>query len=216
MLKGYRRINHTLDSRLPITLPILVSIILCKFQLVFVLLSINPACLKQCVPWHFFRFLRIGEITATKPQSIHSNLLYLAHVTRQFCSKGKVVFLVVTFTNYKHNTIRNAFSLILHRQLNACPVQSFLDYITVRGLENGHLFINTDGSPVLRSDFGKVLCSVNRVCGLDPSRYKGHSFRIGAATYAAEQGHSDTQIRHMGRRKSDAFKKYIIHKWFPW
>ena len=35
------------------------------------------------------------------------------------------------------------------------------------------------------------------------------SFRIGAATYAAEQGISDTKIRHMGRWKSDAFKKYI-------
>lgn len=157
----------------------------------------------------FFGFLCIGEITVTKPQSIHSNLLYLAHVTRQFCSKGEVVSLVVTFTNYKHNTNRNAFSLILHRQLNACPVQSFLDYLTVRGSENGPLVINKDGSPVLRSDFGKVLCSVIRLCGLDPDRYKGHSFRIGAATYAAEQGHSDTQIRHMGRWKSDAFKKYI-------
>ena len=71
------------------------------------------------------------------------------------------------------------------------------------------LFINKDGSPVLRSDFGKVLCSVIRVCGVDPARYKGHSFRIGAATYGAEQGHSDTQITHMGRRKSDAFKNYI-------
>ena len=71
-----------------------------------------------------------------------------------------MVSLVVTFTNYKHNTNGNAFSLILHRQLNACPVQSFLDYVTVRGSENGPLFINKVGSSVLRSDFGKVLCSV--------------------------------------------------------
>ena len=207
MLKGYGRINRTLDSRLPITLPILVRI-----------MQVSPTvCASQYQSYMFqamcsmafFGFLGIGEITVTKPQSIHSNLLYLSHVTRQFGSKGEVVSLVVTFTNYKHNTNRNAFSLILHRQLHACPVQSFLDYVTVRGSENGPLFINKDGSPVLRSYFGKVLCSVIRVCGLDSDRYKGHSFRIGAATYAAEQGHSDTQIRHMGRWKSDAFKKYI-------
>ena len=118
-----------------------------------------------------------------------------------------MVSLVVTFTNYKHNYNQSTFSLILHRQFNACPVQSFLDYVDMRGAENGPLFINEDGSPVLRSDFCKALRTIFRLCGLDPSKYKGHSFRIGAATYAAEQGNSDTQIRHMGRWKSDAFKK---------
>ena len=41
------------------------------------------------------------------------------------------------------------------------------------------------------------------------TRYKGHSFRIGAATFAAECGFSDAQIRLMGRWQSDAFRKYI-------
>ena len=54
-----------------------------------------------------------------------------------------------------------------------------------------------------------MLGSVIRPRNLDPNRYKGHSFRIGAATYAAEQGVSDDKIRHSGRWKSDAFKKYI-------
>ena len=34
-------------------------------------------------------------------------------------------------------------------------------------------------------------------------------FRIGAASHAAECGYSETQIRLLGRWKSDAFKKYI-------
>ena len=137
----------------------------------------------------FFGFLRIGEITVAKQQSIHSNLLHLGQVTRQCFRNGRVVSLVITFTNYKHNYNQTAFSLILHRQLTACPVQSFLDYLTLRGTENGPLFINEDGSPILRSEFSIKLCSIIRLCGLDPTRYKGHSFRIGAATYAAEQGH---------------------------
>ena len=144
MLKGYGRINHTLDSRIPITLPTLIRI---KMQVSgSVCASQYQSCMfKAMCSLALFDFLRIGEITVTKPQSIHSNLLYLAHVTRQFCSKGKVVPLVVTVTNYEHNTNRNAFSLILQRQLNACPIQSFLDYITVRGLEKGPLFINIYG-----------------------------------------------------------------------
>ena len=41
-------------------------------------------------------------------------------------------------------------------------------------------------------------------------RYKGrHSFRIGAATFAAENGYSDAQIRLMGRWQSDVYRKYI-------
>ena len=44
---------------------------------------------------------------------------------------------------------------------------------------------------------------------LDTSRYKGRSFRIGAASLAAGKGFSDAQIRTLGRWKSDAFKLYI-------
>ena len=47
------------------------------------------------------------------------------------------------------------------------------------------------------------------LCGLDPSRYKGHSFRIGAASYAEDRGLSDAQIRMLGRWKSNAFLRYI-------
>ena len=109
--------------------------------------------------------------------------------------------------NYNHN--QNPFSLVLTRQPTVCPVQSLLDYFSVRGTVHGPLFINQDGSPVLRSEFSKMLSSVIQLCNLDPNRYKGHSFRIGAATYAAEQDLPDSKIRQLGRWTSDAFKKYI-------
>ena len=38
---------------------------------------------------------------------------------------------------------------------------------------------------------------------------KSHSFRIGAATYAATVGYTEAQIQKMGRWKSGAFRKYI-------
>ena len=46
-------------------------------------------------------------------------------------------------------------------------------------------------------------------CGLDNSHYKPHSFRIGAASFPADQGFTDAQIRGLGRWKSDAFKVYL-------
>lgn len=47
------------------------------------------------------------------------------------------------------------------------------------------------------------------LCGQTPYRYKGHSFRIGAASHAADRGLSDAQIRALGRWKSNAFQRYI-------
>jgi hypothetical protein len=40
--------------------------------------------------------------------------------------------------------------------------------------------------------------------GLDPKFYKGHMFRIGAATSAAARGIPLSVIQNMGRWKSDA------------
>ena len=207
MLKGYGKLCHKLDSRLPITLPILVRMMQAS----------NDVCVSQYQSYMFkamcsmafFAFLRIGEITVSKRESFSSNLLQLGQVSRQCGQNDEVVSLVITFKNYKHNYNQNPFSIVLARQLNACPVKSFLDYFLLRGPSSGPLFINQEGLPVLRSDFCKMLCSVVHLCNLDPTKYNGHSFRIGAATYAAEQGFSDTQIRQLGRWKSDAFKKYI-------
>ena len=147
----------------------------------------------------YFAFLRIGEITVPKRDSVNGNLLQLDQVSRRQSGKGNVVSLISTFTSYKHNYNQNPFSLILTRQPTACPVQSLSDYVSVLGTVNGLLFINQDGSPVLRSEFSKMLSSVIQLCNLDPNRYKGHSFRIGAATYADEQGLPDTKIRQLGR-----------------
>ena len=207
MLKGYGKISPKLDSRLPITLPILVRIIQASNS--FCVSHYQSSMFKAMCSLAFFAFLRIGEITVSNREGVNNNLLQLGQVSRRCCESGNELSLVITFTNYKHNYNQNPFSIVLRRQLHACPVQSLLDYFSVRGIANGPLFINPDGSPVLRSEFSKMLCSILQLCHLDPKRYKGHSFRIGAATYPAEQGISDAQIRQMGRWKSDAFKKYI-------
>lgn len=115
----------------------------------------------------------------------------------------------VQFFHYKNNYNQRPFSLVISRQSSFCPVEYLLKYLQQRGLRIGALFVMPDGSPVSRSFFTDKLTTALRYGGLDPAKYKAHSFRIGAASYAAERGMSDAQIRAMGRWKSNAFQKYI-------
>jgi hypothetical protein len=66
-----------------------------------------------------------------------------------------------------------------------------------------------NGDPIPRQFFNRYLRFAFTWCGLDTDRYKGHSFRIGAASYAYEKGLPDERIQLMGRWKSNAYKKYI-------
>ena len=47
------------------------------------------------------------------------------------------------------------------------------------------------------------------VLGYDEAAYAGHSFRIGAATTAAERGIEDSLIKMMGRWESSAYQLYV-------
>ena len=57
--------------------------------------------------------------------------------------------------------------------------------------------------------FSTKLKSVLKFYNYDPKFYKGHSFRIDAASGAAARGVPMATIQHMGRWKSDALKNYI-------
>ncbi|XP_028405752.1 uncharacterized protein LOC114528322 [Dendronephthya gigantea] len=204
MLKGYGKLGSGVDARLPITISILRTILQ---QTSLVASSEYRALLFRAMcTTAFFAFLRVGEIT-TCPRS--PGVLQLSQVVQLVDNLGNISGLKINFANFKHSYNQPRVSLTLHRRSDICPVQTLLDYFARRGLSDGPLFRTLDGRAVTRRLFTEHLALIFRACGLDPTKYKGHSFRIGAATFAAECGFSDAQIRVMGRWKSDAFRKYI-------
>ena len=190
MLKGYGKVSARLDTRLPITVSILER--MCA-NCTFVLDSGYIACtfIAMCAT-AFYAFLRIDEITATKQAP---EVIQLSQLTKLSNMSGFIASVKLTFHPFKHH-------------YNQSPI-SLLSYCSVRGSVPGPLFQHLNGVPVTRTEFDEWLARVIKYCGLDSTRYKGHSFRIGAASHAAASGYSNTQIRLLGRWQSDAFKRYI-------
>ena len=119
--------------------------------------------------------------------------------------------LKITITNFKHNTDKRPFVILIEREdsMPFCPVQAMLAYCKLRGTKAGPLSCHRDTNPIKVGQFNTELHLCLSFCGLDTSRYKGHSFRIGAACHAAEQGFFSAQIQRLGCWKSDAFKLYV-------
>ena len=203
MMKGYSKIDIRLDSRLPITLPILHRLVSSSSQLSCS--SYNITLFQAMCLFAFHTFSRIGEITQT--QSNHNIQFY--QLSQVVNSKNEIVSFKLTFYDYKHSYNQCPFTLNILPSNVCCPVQYLLSYLRLRGNSPGPLFMMADFSPVSRSYFSSTLSTVLKFCSMDPTRYKGHSFRIGAASHAADKGLSDAQIRILGRWRSNAFQKYI-------
>ena len=68
-----------------------------------------------------------------------------------------------------------------------CPVQALMDYLGVRWSTQGALFLFESGVPLTRASLVAKLQQALQQAGLNPSDFTGISFRIGAATMAAQK-----------------------------
>ena len=203
LMAGLQRQGQAPDVRLPITIDIL-------HKLVHAVRMIMPSCYQKCLYGSMFllafaAFLRIGEI-CPKTAKERNKVVQLDDCTFSE-SRDSVTVLI---RNCKGNTSKTPFRITIQSNNSGayCPVKALIDFIALRGLTPGPLFV-FGALPVTR----QVFCSVLRDCiswiGLDHKLYKAHSFRLGAASSAAMQGVSNSDIQRMGRWKSDAFRRYI-------
>ena len=91
-----------------------------------------------------------------------------------------------------------------------CPVAAVLGYLAVRPAGQSPLFVFRDGTPHSRDLFVRDVRSALSVAHINHQAYSGHSFRIDAATMAAQGGLPayTCTINMLGRWTLDAYQMY--------
>ena len=154
----------------------------------------------------FFAFLRAGEFIACENNG--RSVLMPGDV--RVDSRENPSFLAITLRGSKTDPYGLGQVLYVGRTGSPiCPVAAVLSFLAVRPPSAGPLFVHADSSPLTRAQLIAAVRSALEGLGVDVTRYSGHSFRIGAATAAAQVGLSDSFIQTLGRWRSSAYLRYI-------
>ena len=96
---------------------------------------------------------------------------------------------------------------------STCPVKAMHKFLVSRRLySHGPLFTFSSGDLLTRSAISTTTTSLLIAAGIDAGAYSSHSYRIGAATAAAEAGLPDHLIKTLGRCEAPtttAYQGYI-------
>ena len=169
--------------------------------------SYDQALLWATMTVCFFGFFRAGEITVSTVGSFDP-AVHLAWGDVSISENSRVVrvFLKRSKTD---QFARGTEVFIGATGDELCPVAAISRYVAIRGTGPGAFFRSAEGIPLTKARFVEQVRSALARAGLPLSGYSGHSFRIGAATTAAQAGIPDSVIQALGRWSSQAFLRYI-------
>lgn len=208
-LKGANNIRAVApDTRLPITYELLRKII--PAIAITIKSEIHRHLFTSMCLLAFHGFLRIGEMCTTQTQTKSESSNAIQRTDVKFIQTSPVVGLEMTLKKFKHS--KHPVTLFVaanSQELCMCPVYALKTYLACTRHVTGPLYQFPGGLPVTASFFNLHLNNVISFLGFDTSRYKSHSFRIGAATQAIMLGHSEDRIKKMGRWNSDALQHYV-------
>lgn len=207
MLKGCFNMTGKSDTRLPITKEILCKIV---DALDFVVDDLKLRILLRTIFLvAFAAFMRLGELVC-KSNSNAVKVLQRSDVSVSSDSSAPSIKMVLR--HYKTQVDNHPVSLqLISKNVSSryCPVLAVKQYLKVFTHTEGPLFQMSNGHPVMYTLVSQRLNQALTFAGLDPGLYKGHSFRIGAATEAAKLGLSESVIQRLGRWNSNAVQRYI-------
>ena len=206
VLKGINRIKPRQDgTRLPVT-PLILSAMKSALD---ARPSFDSTMLWAACCLGFFGFMRSGEFTVPSSNSYDSKKhLSVADVSVDSHSNPTTV--AVKLRVSKTDQFGTGVTIYMGKTSGPiCPVTAMLQYLAARPAGDGPLFITAQGTPLTKAWFVSKVKEILGQAGIDASHYKGHSFRIGAATTAAACGLNDGLIKTLGRWASSAYQVYI-------
>ena len=168
----------------------------------------DTVCLWAACCVGFFGFLRSGEFTCDSWASYHPSMLSLCDAAINDRSNPTIVHLTLRCS--KTDVFGAGVTLHLGRTGDViCPVSALLSYLANRPPTPGPLFLLKSGNPLSRSFLVSSIRNALSTFDIDVSCYNGHSFRIGAATAAAQANIPDSTIKSLGRWRSSVFTRYL-------
>ena len=149
-----------------------------------------------------YALLRAGEFAAKNPlvvPMVRSDVhFYDTHVTLRIRKSKTDIF-------------REGCNITLWRDESpTCPYTNLkkLYDTSPAKFPSAPLFQDSKGNPLLYRDLVRVTKALALLCGFDPKRFAGHSFRIGGATTLALLGYEAHIIKTLGRWTSISYQLY--------
>lgn len=176
LVTGTYRLSQTIDTRLPITIPILNKMLL---AIPVILNSYYEQCMfKAMFLFAFSTFARIGELADVRdiPQE---HILQLSDVSLTSV-QGEIKEAVISFRKFKHN-IKEGAKVVRFTDENANSsepatcIKCLVNFLQLRPKLPGPLFCLATGQPVARSYLNNILHKCFDFCQLDSSKYNGSS-----------------------------------------
>jgi hypothetical protein len=155
----------------------------------------------------FYGFLRVSEFTSPSHKHFNPHI----HPTTTDISWSKNHF-HYRLKRSKTDQLHHGQTLYLPRSSGpTCPYSAMKTYLKHSRATRrpSPLFVFSDSTPLNRSSCLKHLRYLLKRVGYNPKHYNTHSFRIGAATSAAQAGLSPQDIKLLGRWRSTAYQRYI-------
>jgi integrase len=206
MLEGFRRTAKPKRARLPITLDLL-SGILTKLSAVC-RDGFESTLFSSAFTLAFFGFFRIGELTtASKSDRAVDKIINLTDI--KLVDKEETLLIKIRYSKADQRGKGCTIKIKKQQPQTICPVLAFKRYLAVRPKSGGSLFCHVNGLPLTRYQFSAILNKCLRMINPGLECYTAHSFRLGAASWAAKVGWSTDQIKLAGRWASEVYKVYI-------
>ena len=184
-----RTLGLTSRQRLPITMTLLRQI---KEELAHApdYLPTDKLMLWSAFTLAFYGFLRSSEFTSPSASQFNP-LVHLSTTDVSFTSTGCLLLIAPS-----------------HRSV--CTVRALRKYLALH-LTSGTsaLYVFQSGNYLTRTKVTTIIRTLLQRLGISSELYASHSFRIGAATSAAEAGLPPWLIQTLGRWSSNCYTLYI-------